>query len=580
MKPIITMKDVNFTYNKGKDNEFQSLININLEIYPEEFIIVFGPSGCGKSTLLNIVAGLEMPQSGQILVFDKDLKKLDAKEAATYHRRQVGVIYQAYNLITSLTVLDNVALPQIFVNVRKGRRERWSMQLLERFGINKQAKKIPTELSGGQQQRIGIARAIVNNPQIVLADEPVGNLDSVSAKNVLEILGNLNEKEKKTIILVTHNPEYLDYGDRILHMKDGLITREVVNRDRHKRELKREQDVLTKAPSTEIKDLMRAYHGLSPEQINILIMPYKAKIFSHHFISNRNMEETKTMEDVIQRRMLGTISLEEFFDVLNRSTNEGGVGFDIRTAEKIVRRVNRVIRMAYFIYQKGRQRKDQRGQHKKISDSEKADRLTNYLLKTCYYNYFRDLDDAQVNRIERAVKDRLSGIMHKSEFYNFLDQPFKEGGVGLNSKTARAMTEEIELVLILGYGIVQRIAVQSGVSELSKEGGAMFPGASAGGKIVKSDSEPKKAASEKIEPQIKEEEPGREEFNQMNKGEVNPGSPESEKAAEEAENKINEAGGSLADAIIAAQEKEEQLKASADSGGSAREKSREGDNSK
>ncbi len=454
MEPIIRMHNVNFIYNRGKDNEFQALINITLKIYPEEFIIVFGPSGCGKSTLLNVIAGLERPDDGSISVFDKNMMTMNKKEFAGYHRAQVGMIYQAYNLVTSLSVLDNVALPQIFVNVRKRKREKWSKSLLERFGILQHANKIPTELSGGQQQRIGIARAIVNNPQLVLADEPVGNLDSVSAKNVLEILKELNEKEKKTIILVTHNPENLSYGDRIIYMKDGIITRETVNRRKgEKQELK---EIVTKAPSDEIKEIMRTYHGLSPEQINILIMPYKAKVFAHHFITNRNMEEAKVFEDVIQRRLLGTISLDEFFDILNRSSSEGGVGFDSRTAAKIVRRVRRLLRIAYFIYQKGRQRKNVYGRHDKINMEEKADKLTDYLLKTCYLEYYRHLDQEQLKRLRLAVKNRLEAKIQKSEFYNYLDTPFKEGGVGLNSKTARAITNEIELILILGFGIVQR----------------------------------------------------------------------------------------------------------------------------
>lgn len=455
MKPIITAKNLNFTYNKGKDNEYQALINISLEIYPEEFIVIFGPSGCGKSTLLNVFAGLERPDSGEIAVFDKDLMTMTKNDFAMYHRAQVGMIYQQYNLITSLTVLDNVALPQIFVNVSRGKRNRWGKQLLERFGILKQAHKIPTELSGGQQQRIGIARAIVNNPKIILADEPVGNLDSVSAKNVLKILGELNEKEKKTLILVTHNPENLIYADRIIYMKDGIITREVVNKNKHK-ELKRKgEGEVPKSPTAEISDLMRAYHGLSPEQINILIMPYKAKVFAHHFITSRNMEETKIFEDVIQRRLLGTISQDELYDILKRTSFDGGVGFDKRTAEKILRRVNRVIRMAYYVYQKGRQRVNEKGEHEAISDDEKAKKVTDYLLKTTYNDYYKNLDEVQTNRLQEAVKERLLGQKQKDGFFKSLDDPFKEGGVGLNSKTAKAMTEEIELVLILGFGIVQ-----------------------------------------------------------------------------------------------------------------------------
>ena len=454
MKPIIKIKNLNFTYNQGKDNEFQALININVEIYPEEFVLVFGPSGCGKSTLLHVMAGLELPGSGDIDVFDRDLRSMTKNEFALYHRAQVGIIYQQYNLITSLSVLENVSLPQIFVNVRKGRRERWAKELLQRFGILKQAKKIPTELSGGQQQRIGIARAIVNNPKLVLADEPVGNLDSISAKNVLDILEDLNNKEKKTVILVTHNPEYLNYGDRILYMKDGIITREVINREKRKGKTV-EKIKKPKSSSAELEDLMRLYHGLSPEQINILIMPYKAKAFAHHFISSRNLEETKTLEEVIQRRLMGTISQEEFFDILHRSSTQAGVGFDIRTAEKMIRRVNRIIRTAYYIYQEGRKSKDESYQRSKISDEEKAKKLTEYLLKACYDKYYKNLDEVQVNRLQQAIKDRMTGQTLKDGFFEFLDKPFKEGGVGLNSKTARAVTEEIELILILGFGIVQ-----------------------------------------------------------------------------------------------------------------------------
>ena len=453
MEPIIEAKNLDFVYNKGKDNEYHALINITLDIYPEEFVIVFGPSGCGKSTLLNVFAGLEMPDSGNIFVFNKDLTKMNKKDFAVYHRSEVGMIYQQYNLITSLSVLDNVALPQMFVNVRKGRRNRWSKKLLERFGILQQAKKIPTELSGGQQQRIGIARAIVNNPKIVLADEPVGNLDSVSAENVLDILRELNEVEKKTIIMVTHNPENLYFGDRIIYMKDGIITKEVVNRDKNKKKKKTTTEV--KSATTEITDLMRAYHGLSPEQINILILPYKAKVFAHHFITSKNMEETKIFEEVIQRRLLGTISQDELFDILNRSALEGGVGFDRRTAEKILRRVNRVIRMAYFVYQEGRQRKDDSGEHEKISKEEKAEKVTDYLLKTCYNEFYDHLSDRQRELLKNAVSDRLESNMQKSEFFRFLDKPLKKDGIGLNYKTAKAITEELELILILGFGIVK-----------------------------------------------------------------------------------------------------------------------------
>lgn len=448
--PIISARNLDFIYNRGKTNEFHALINISLDIYPEEFIIIFGPSGCGKSTLLNVMAGLETPDSGSITVLGRDLTKMDAHDFAMYHRTQIGMIYQAYNLITSLTVLDNVVLPQIFVNVKRGKRNAWGRQLLERFDIAVHADKIPTELSGGQQQRIGIARSIVNNPQIILADEPMGNLDSNSAKIALGILGELNEKEKKTIIMVTHNPEHLDYADRILYMKDGIITREVVNRDRKRR---KEFDK-PKTAANEINELMRAYQGLSPEQINILIMPFKSKVFAHHFISSRNMEETRIFEEAIQRRLLGSLSEEDFFEIMDKPSIEGGVGFDRRTAGRVLRRINRVIRMAYFVYQKVHQSKNEAGGHDRISYEEKAKKLKNYLYQTCYIEHYQHLSKEQDERLEKVIMERLTGQADKNAFYITLDKSIKDGGVGLNAKTAKAMSEEIELILILGFGVV------------------------------------------------------------------------------------------------------------------------------
>lgn len=456
MNPLIEAKKINFAYNKEQDNEFQALVNVSLKIYPEEFVIFFGPSGCGKSTLLNIIAGLEMPESGSIVVSGQEVSTMDKKAFVNYHRKSVGMIYQSYNLINSLSVLDNIALPQIFLNVGKREREKKTMELLERFDIAKQAKKIPAELSGGQQQRIGIARAIINDPDIILADEPIGNLDSVSAKNVLEILKNeLNETEKKTIILVTHNPEYLEYGDRIFYMKDGMISRETVQHKKHKKDV--QDKTIVKAPTTELQDMMRVYQGLTPEQINIIILPYKARLFAHHFITNRNMEETKMFEDAIQKKLLHTISNEDFFDVLDKPYQEGGVGLDKRTAKKIFRQINRKIRIAHYIYRKGHQKKDEQSRHKKITNEEKAGKLTSYLLSTYYGGCKEKVSDVMLKRLEQAVNERLFQGLNKVGFLNFLDKPLKDGGVGFNSKTARAITEEIELILILGYGIARDI---------------------------------------------------------------------------------------------------------------------------
>ncbi|RMD59410.1 ABC transporter ATP-binding protein [Candidatus Parcubacteria bacterium] len=455
-EPIIRVKNLNFIYNKGKSNEFQALVNVSFEVYPQEFIILFGPSGCGKSTILNIISGLEPPEKGHVFVYGKDMGTLSKREFAEYHRRKVGMIYQAYNLINSLTVLDNVALPQIFLSVRKKVRERRALELLDRFGIRAQAKKIPMELSGGQQQRIGVARAIINDPDIILADEPVGNLDSVSARNVLEILKDLNEKDKKTIILVTHNPEYLEYGDRIFHLKDGTIIKETINHDKGKIKKK---DKEVKAPTSALQDIMRAYSGLSPEQINILIMPYKAKVFAQHFITTRNLEETKIFEDLMHRRLLGTITSQDFYNILHRPYAEGGVGFSSHTAEKIVHKVEEVMSIAKLmgtVAEMTPTSLPSREQEIKNKNKERTEKALRYLLKSCFADYKHQLEEERLNRLRQAIFDRISNKINKPELFNILDKPFKEGGVGLNSKTARAVTEELELILILGYGLAER----------------------------------------------------------------------------------------------------------------------------
>ncbi|MCK4525633.1 MAG: ABC transporter ATP-binding protein, partial [Candidatus Andersenbacteria bacterium] len=209
--PLIEIKNASVVYNEGSDNQVNALLGASLEIEPQEYIIIFGPSGCGKSTLLNVIAGLEKPTHGEAYIDSEDLNEMNADQLAKFHCVKIGMIFQAYNILPSLSVRDNIILPQMFLgaNDRKNRRAK-ADKLLDKFGILAQANKAPSELSGGQQQRIGIARALINDQPIVLADEPVGNLDSKSAQNVLDILKELNEKDKKTIIMVTHNPEYLD----------------------------------------------------------------------------------------------------------------------------------------------------------------------------------------------------------------------------------------------------------------------------------------------------------------------------------------------------------------------------------
>lgn len=222
------------TVNLSKEFELgaitvQALTNVNLEIYSGEFIIFFGPSGCGKSTLMSMIGGLQPPSKGQIYIRGEELSKLNQDQLAEHRRTKIGMVFQAFNLIRTMNVVENIALPLAFARISKGRRMARAEGLLDVVGMGEYKKHTPAELSGGQQQRIAIARSMVANPWIMLADEPTGNLDSKSANEVMRLLISLNRKSKRTVVLITHNPEYLDYADRIFFIKDGRVVDVKVN---------------------------------------------------------------------------------------------------------------------------------------------------------------------------------------------------------------------------------------------------------------------------------------------------------------------------------------------------------------
>ncbi|MFZ2300139.1 MAG: ABC transporter ATP-binding protein, partial [Candidatus Moraniibacteriota bacterium] len=205
--PIIVVDKLRVIYNQGKPNETRALEETDITIYPHEYVIIYGPSGCGKSTLLYSLSGVQRATYGDVYIQGKALSKMTRGEELELHQTGIGMIFQAFYLISSLDILENVCLPKMFQGISPNERRTAGIQLLRRFNIAEQADKFPSQLSGGQKQRVAIARSLINNPEIILADEPVGNLDSDSAENVLQILKELNEVDKKTIIMVTHNPE-------------------------------------------------------------------------------------------------------------------------------------------------------------------------------------------------------------------------------------------------------------------------------------------------------------------------------------------------------------------------------------
>ncbi|MFH1207332.1 MAG: ABC transporter ATP-binding protein [Patescibacteria group bacterium] len=221
-KPLIIVKNVVKEFRLGKE-PVRVLENVSLEILPEQFVILLGPSGSGKSTLLHTLLGLEHPTSGQVTIAGErlDLKKPD--QLARFRLNRIGIVYQRSDWIRSLTVLDNVAFPLAILGIRRRERETRALALLKQFNMDQRAKFLPSELSGGQQQKVQIARALVNNPSILVADEPTGNLDTESAEKVLQTFKVLNEKKKLTIIMVTHNMEYIHYASQTIYVRDGKI---------------------------------------------------------------------------------------------------------------------------------------------------------------------------------------------------------------------------------------------------------------------------------------------------------------------------------------------------------------------
>lgn len=230
MAKVPIFKTVNITkqYQLG-DVTVDALSGVNLEIYSGEFICIFGPSGCGKSTLLSIIAGLQEPSSGDVFIRGEKLTVMNKDDLAKYRRSKIGMVFQSFNLIHSMNIVENVALPLAFAGISKSRRMKRAEELLDVVGLGKYKDHTPAQLSGGQQQRVAIARSMVNAPWIMLADEPTGNLDSKSANEVIRLLISLNRKSKRTVILITHNPDYLDYSDRIFYIQDGKVVDTKVN---------------------------------------------------------------------------------------------------------------------------------------------------------------------------------------------------------------------------------------------------------------------------------------------------------------------------------------------------------------
>lgn len=220
--PIIQTENLTKVYGTG-DTAVVALDHVNMAVDPGEFLAVMGPSGCGKSTLLHLVGGLDRPTEGRVLLDGRDLTSLRDDDLTTLRRRRIGFVFQFYNLIPVLTALENAALPLLLDGVKPAEAHRRAAQWLERLGLGDRLQCRPDQLSGGQQQRVAIARALVAEPDLILADEPTGNLDSRAGDEIAALLRRISSEWGRTILLVTHDPRIAAHADRILFLKDGRI---------------------------------------------------------------------------------------------------------------------------------------------------------------------------------------------------------------------------------------------------------------------------------------------------------------------------------------------------------------------
>lgn len=436
MKPQIKIKNLAVTYFKGKQNEVRALQNINLEIFPGEFVIFFGPSGCGKSTLMYSIAGLEKNTEGDIFIEDQEISDMSLKEFETYHQTKIGMIFQAFYLISSLSVLKNVMLPQIAIGADSKERKAKAEKLLKYFGVEEQKNKTPQKLSGGQQQRVAISRSLVNDPDIIFADEPVGNLDSKSADDVMEFLQKLNTEQKKTIILVTHDDRHLDMADRIFYIKDGKHENTKIN----KKVLRKRVEFV---PETKAQDMLKkAYGKLEEMEDNVALEYYKAKNIVMEILVGLSMDEVEGLQERIDQLLSsGSGNYDAILQYLDKNSRQGGLDMDVRKAKKLAIKFGELSKIIHTFNQG---KNDIPAQAKEI-------------LTYCY----EDLDiksqgPASDKIVQKAIIKRINNDIHRAKFQEILDKPLKKGGAGMDIRIAHKIARRMELLMLGKYQLMNK----------------------------------------------------------------------------------------------------------------------------
>lgn len=434
-KPLIVCRDLSIIYNKGKSNEFRALSGVNTDIYEGEYIILFGPSGCGKSTLMYAIQGSLPPGDGTLLIRGDDIYSYPPSERVYFQRYVMGIIFQSFNLIGSLSVLDNVALPMIFCNVDKTARNRRAQSLLDRFGVGHVSHKIPAMLSGGQQQRVSVARSMVNDPKILLADEPTGNLDSISTQQVMDKIDEINTFDRRTIIMVSHNAAHLSYAHRVYYLKDGKIIREVVNPQRKQIKPVKEGETIV----TELEQLARLYPYDSIETLRV-------KSMVNYLTQEYSFDQIVRMEHAISLYIRGRIDKQAFIKSLVLPYENGGVEVSEPEAKRMAAITERMMYHADDI-RRYRARKDNANiffnQHKL------AERMKEHLLQVFRINLSKEQD---ANLVE-LIADRVTGVITSIELNEKMMKGVRSGGLGLSIKEADEMSRYFEKVIAQGVDV-------------------------------------------------------------------------------------------------------------------------------
>ena len=414
-KPFIVARDLSIIYNKGKSNEFKALSGVNTDIYEGEYIILFGASGSGKSTLMYSIQGSLPPGEGTLLIKGDDIYSYPPAERVYFQRYVMGIIFQQFNLIGSLSVLDNVALPMIFCDADKATRNRRAQSLLDRFGVGHVSHKIPAMLSGGQQQRVSVSRSMVNDPKILLADEPTGNLDSVSTQQVMDKIDEINTFDRRTIIMVSHNAAHLSYAHRVYYIKDGRVVREVAKPQRKQIKPVKEGD-----DCNELEQLARLYPYDSIDTLRV-------KSLVNFLTQDYTFDQLIRLEHAVLLYSQGKIDKKSFIKSLVLPESRGGVQIPEAEAKRMATVVGQMMNHADDI----RRYRARRGNDGVFFSQDKlADRMKEHLLEI----YNMKLEKKQEANLTEMIADRVTGVSEEDDFHEQARATVKKGGLGLSER--------------------------------------------------------------------------------------------------------------------------------------------------